>query len=122
MTVPSIDAFFRGRGDSRRLLEAVAREVDRLGGATVRVSRSQIAFRRKRNFALVWVPGKWLTDRPTAPLVLTVSFPKRDPSRRWKEINEVAPKRLTHHLELFRESDVDEEVGRWLQAAWERAA
>jgi hypothetical protein len=49
----TIDDFFRGRDDSRRLFDAISREVDRLGDATVRVSKSQVAFRRKKNFAVV---------------------------------------------------------------------
>lgn len=64
------DDFFRGRDVSRRLFNAVARQVDRLGNATIRVSKSQIAFRRKKNFALVWIPGQYLKNRSTAPLVL----------------------------------------------------
>jgi hypothetical protein len=49
----TIDDFFRGRDDSRRLFDAISREVDRLGDATVRVSKSQVAFRRKKDFAVV---------------------------------------------------------------------
>lgn len=118
----TIDVFFQDRDDSRRIFEAVSRQVNRLGNATIRVSKSQIAFRGKKNFALVWIPGQYLKNRPTAPLVLSLSFPKRDPSPRWKEITEVGPKRFTHHLELHRKNEVDEEVHRWLQAAWESAA
>lgn len=117
----TIDDFFRGRDDSRRLFDAVARQVERLGDAAIRVSKSQIAFRRKKNFALVWIPGQYLTNRPTCPLVLTISIPMRNPSARWKEIIEVGPKRFTHHLELYRKNEVDDEVRQWLKEAWERA-
>lgn len=118
----SISDFFQDRSDSRRLFNAILREVDQLGDATIRVSRSQIAFRRKRNFASVWIPGQYLKSRFTAPLVLTLSFSQRDPSSRWKEIVAIGPKRFTHHLELYRESEIDEEVRRWLRTAWESAA
>jgi hypothetical protein len=118
----TIDDFFRGRDDSRRLFDTVARQVDRLGGATIRVSKSQVAFRRKKNFALVWIPGQYLSNRPTAPLVLTISFPTRDPSPRWKSITEVRPNLFTHHLELYRKNEIDDEVRKWLQVAWEQAA
>lgn len=122
MPDPAIDGFFEGRETSRRLFEAVALEVACLDGVTVRVSKSQVAFRRRRNFALVWIPGQYLKGRSTAPLVLTLSFPQRDPSPRWKEITEIGPGRFTHHLELYGEADIDAEVCRWLQAAWEHAA
>lgn len=90
--------------------------VERLGNATMPVSKGQIAFRRKRNFAVVWVPGQYLQDRPTAPLVLTMTFPETNPSPRWKEIK-VGPQRFTHHLELYRTQEVDEQVYRWLKRA-----
>ena len=117
----TIDDFFRSRDDSRQLFDAVSHQVARVGDATIRVSKSQVAFHRKKTFALVWVPGQYLKDRPTAPLVLTLSFPKRDPSPRWKMITEVGPKRFTHHLELYRKDEIDEEVRHWLQVAWEDA-
>jgi hypothetical protein len=118
----TIDDFFRGKEQSRRLFDAVWREVDRLGDVTVRVSKSQVAFRRRKNFAVVWIPGQYLTNRPTAALVLTLSFPTPDPSPRWKKITEVGPRRFTHHLELYRRGDIDEVVRDWLQMAWEQAA
>lgn len=121
MSDPTIEEFFQGREASRQLLDTICREVYRLGDVTVRVSKSQVAFRRKKNFAVVWMPAQYLANRPTAPLVLTLSFPQRDRSPRWKEITQVAPKRFTHHLELFQEGDIDNQVRRWLQIAWEEA-
>ncbi len=122
MPALTITDFFRAREDSRQLFDAIAREVDRLGDATVRVSKSQVAFRRKGNFAVVWIPGQYLTHHPTAPLVLTLSLPARDPSPRWKEITEIGPRRFTHHLELHRNGDIDDEVRAWLRMAWEQSA
>ncbi len=118
----TIDDFFQGKEDSRQLFEAIANLVERLGDATVRVSKSQVAFRRKKNFAIVWIPGQYLKNRPTPPLVLTLSFQKRDPSPRWKEITQISPRRFTHHLELYGKQEVDEEVFWWLQKAWDKAA
>ncbi len=122
MTNATIDRFFQQRSDPRQLFDVLSREIDRLGAATMRVSKSQIAFRRKRNFAVVWMPGQYLKDYPTAPLVLTLSFPKPDPSPRWKEVVRIGPKRFTHHLELYRKRDIDAKVRRWLRSAWEQAA
>lgn len=118
----TIDDFFRGRDASRRLFDALSRRIQRLGESTIRVSKSQVAFRRRKNFAVVWVPAQYLKGGTTAPLVLTLAFGKRDPSPRWKEITKIAPGRFTHHLELHWPKDVDEEVGRWLLVAWKAAA
>ena len=116
----TVDEFFEGRATSRRLYDAVARHIAHLGKASIRVSKSQIAFRRSRNFAVVWIPARYLTGK-VAPLVLTLSFRHRDPSSRWKEIVAAGPGRYTHHLELFKTSDMDAQVDEWLQAAWNDA-
>jgi hypothetical protein len=116
-TARATEDFFAGRADSRRLFRVVSRAIRALGDCTTRVSKSQIAFRRRRGFAWVWVPAFYL-KRDTAPLVLTISLPYRDPSNRWKEIVEPYPQRFTHHLELHDVSDIDEEVTRWLRQAW----
>lgn len=112
------EAFFAGNDASRKLYEVVAREASALGKMSIRVTKSQIAFRRHRNFAVVWMPGQYLKGS-TAPLVLTFSFPWRDTSPRWKEVVQPAPGRFTHHLELYRLADIDEQVRAWLRSAWE---
>jgi predicted transport protein len=116
----TVDDSFEGRARSRRLYEAIARQIAAIGKTTIRVSKSQIAFRRRRNVAAVWIPGRYLAGE-TAPLVLTLSFPRPDSSSRWKEIVQIGPGRFTHHLELYKVSDVDEQVKIWLQAAWDAA-
>jgi predicted transport protein len=117
----TLDEFFRDASLSRKLFEALAAEIERFGKASVRVTKSQVAFRRKKNVAVVWLPGKYLKP-PVAPLVLALSFPKRDDSHRWKQITQVAPKRFTHHLELHALEDIDAQVRGWLHEAWEGAA
>jgi hypothetical protein len=116
----TLDEYFEGNEESRRLFEAVHKIIKTFGNAEIRVTKSQVAFRRRKSFAWVWIPGKYLR-REAAPLVLTLSFPDKDPSSRWKEIVEPSPGRLTHHLELYSTSDIDEEVRSWLKDAWGRA-
>lgn len=117
----TLDEFFAGQDLSRQIFETLRREVEAIGPADLRVSKSQVAFRRRKPFAWVWMPGQYLR-RQAAPLVLTLSFPGRDPSLRWKEIVEPAPGRFTHHLELYSTAAIDDEVRDWLRAAWIAAA
>ena len=91
--------------------------METIGPTELDIRKSQIAFRRGRAFAWVWMPGRYLRGK-VAPLVLTVGFPYRDGSPRWKEVVEPAPGRFTHHLELFSALDIDEEVRQWLKTAW----
>ena len=53
--------------------------------------------------------------------MLSLAFPARDGSPRWKQITEVTPGRFMHHLELRSEAEIDEEVRGWLRRAWEEA-
>lgn len=97
----------------RDILEASAPVV-------VRVSKSQIAFRRERGFAYLWLPGRYLA-RPGADVVLSIALGRRDPSPRWKQVVEPAPGQWMHHLEIGGVADVDDEVAAWLREAADRA-
>jgi len=114
----ALDAFFAGYDRSRALFETVRSAINSLGPVDMRVGKSQIAFRlgRRRAFAWVWIPGRYLR-RTSAPLVLTVALRRRDASARWKEVVEPAPGRFTHHLELHTAADIDDAVRAWLQEA-----
>lgn len=116
----ALDPFFAGDPLARQLFEALTEQILKLGPVPIRVSKTQVAFRRRRAFAWAWRPSLALR-RPAAPLVLSLSLPQRDPSPRWKEVVPPAPGRWMHHLELYSLDAVDEEVGGWLQAAWETA-
>ena len=113
----TLDEFFAGQEQSRQLFEALRQAVEAIGPVELRVTKSQIAFRRRKAFAWAWRPGQYLRGR-SAPLVLTLGLCRRDGSPRWKEIVEPAPGRFTHHLELYSRDDVDDEVRLWLREAW----
>ena len=117
----TLDEFFTGYEASRPIFEALREAIEELGPAEIRVTKSQVAFYRKKAFAWTWVPDRHLHGKH-APLVLTLGFRRRDSSPRWKEIVEPYPGRFTHHLELYSAADIDNEVRAWLQAAWETAA
>ncbi len=117
----ALERFFNGQDLARQIFEAVRAAQERVGPAELRVSKSQVGFRRRRVFAMVWMPEMYL-HRKAAPLVLTVSLHERDGSPRWKEIVEARPGYFTHHLELYGPEEVDEAVRGWLQAAWLLAA
>jgi len=117
----TLDKYFEGKDDSRQLCEALHSVIKIIGKAEIRVTKSQVVFRRRKAFAWVWMPGKYLRGKH-APLVLTVSMHYRDISPRWKEIADPAPGRFTHHLELYSTSDIDDEVHDWPWEAWRNAA
>ena len=116
----SLDEFFGDHKESRRLFDVLHRRIEAIGFSEINVTKSQIAFRRKKAFAWAWMPGKYLHGK-TAPLVLSLSFQERDASPRWKEIVEPARGRFMHHLEINSVDDIDAEVDGWLQSAWNQA-
>ena len=117
----TLDEFFGKNVQARRLFDALSEEIGLLGKFTIRVAKSQVAFRRRKNVAVAWMPGKYL-KASTAPLVLTLSFDAEDPSTRWKQVTKVSERRFTHHLELHKVGELDAQVREWLKAAWAAAA
>jgi hypothetical protein len=115
------DEFFADQEVPKQLFERVQQAMEAIGNASIRATKSQIAFRRKRAFAWVWMPGQYLKGKH-APLVLSIALPAREQSPRWKEIVEPSPGHFMHHLELRSIVDIDEAVSGWLRRAWEAAA
>lgn len=91
-----------------------------LGPFEVRTSKSQIAFRRRRGFAYLWLPGQHLKN-PDAEVVLSIALGRHDPSERFKEVVHPATHHWMHHLELHGPDEIDEEVVAWLREAVGRA-
>jgi hypothetical protein len=112
-----LDEFFEGYERSRLLFDALVRVIHEVGFYELRITKSQIAFRRKKNFAWVWIPGRYLGGN-RAPLVFTLSLASRDNSPRWKEIIEPVSGRFVHHLELYSKEDIDDEIHQWSTEAW----
>jgi hypothetical protein len=116
----TLDEYFKDEDESRKLFESLRGVIDSIGTAEIRVTKSQVAFRRRKAFAWAWMPGKYLRGK-SAPLVLTVSLHHKDPSPRWKQVLQPYPGRYTHHLELYFAEDIDKEVHDWLLEAWTAA-
>src|SRR5687768_10070473 len=81
----AVERFFAGHPLARAIFERVRAVVDAAGGCEIRVSKSQVAFRRRRGFAYLWLPDRYLA-RPAAEVVLTVALGRADRSPRWKEV------------------------------------
>jgi hypothetical protein len=116
-----LEQYFSGQDPvARSLFDAVAAAVRSIGEAEVRVTTSQIAFRRARSFAWTWLPGQYLSGA-VAPLVLTVDLHRFDTSPRWKEVAEPTLNHFMHHLELHSPDDLDAGVLDCLREAWTAA-
>jgi hypothetical protein len=92
-----------------------------LGPVEVRTTKSQIAFRRRRGFAYLWLPGQYL-KHPDAEVVLSIALGRHDGSERFKEVVHPVARHWMHHLELHGPDEIDDEVVAWLREAAERAS
>lgn len=119
-TALSPDELFDGTPLGREVYDAVAALVDPFGPVTVRVTRSQAAFRRRVGFCWVWPPGRYLAH-PAAEVVVSVALPRQDASGRWKQVVAVTGRRWMHHLEVRGLDDLDDEVAGWLAEAYAAA-
>ena len=115
------EAFFAGHPDALAAYRTVRGMVDSIGPAEVRTTRSQVAFRRRRGFAYLWLPGRWLAN-PGAEVVLSIALTRHDDSPRFKEVAHPAPTVWIHHLEIRDLADLDVEVLAWLGEAYEHGA
>lgn len=112
----TVEEFFDGSPEGLAVYRAVAEAVEAIGPVRARVSKSQIAFRRRTGFAFVWRPGAYV--RSEVPAVLSIALPVRLESERFKSVVHPAPTVWMHHLELTAAGQVDDEVRGWLVDAY----
>lgn len=114
------EAFLAGHPVALATWVAVRSTVEACGPFEVRVTRSQIAVRRRRGFAYLWLPGRWLRN-PGAEVVLSIALDHEILSTRFKQVVRPAPGTWMHHLEVRDAVEIDGEVAGWLRDACARA-
>jgi hypothetical protein len=106
-----------GASEAYRVVRAMLEEI---GPVEVRTTRSQVAFRRRRGFAYLWLPVAWARGSGVH-VVVSMALPRHDASRRWKQVAHPAPGVWMHHLEVRAVADLDYEVRAWLGEAYAHA-
>jgi len=112
--------FFDGHPRAWPVFERVRDVLAEMDVTEVRTSRSQVAFRRRRGVAYLWMPGRWLTH-PTSEVVLSIGLGREIESPRFKEVAHPTEGEWMHHLEIHDADEVDAEVVGWLREAAERS-
>jgi hypothetical protein len=112
-------ALFAGRPFALTVVDRVQDLVASIGEATIRTTRSQIAFRHRRGFAYLWPPV--FGDRGVE-IVLSIALARHDPSPRFKQVAHPAPRIWMHHMEIRDLAQLDDEVRTWLREAFEDAS
>ncbi|NUT42454.1 MAG: hypothetical protein HOV86_20950 [Thermoactinospora sp.] len=117
--MPTVEEFFEDSPEGLAIYRKIAGAVESIGEATVRVSKSQIAFRRRKGFAYVWRPGTYVDS--DVPAVLSIVLDHAIDSSRFKEVAHPARQVWMHHIEMSAVADVDDEIRRWLGEAYGEA-
>jgi hypothetical protein len=114
------DELFDGFPDTLALYEHVRRVMASIGPVTVRVTRSQVAFRHRKGFAYFWRPGQYVHN--DVPAVLSIALSRELSSDRIKEVAHPSPDVWMHHGELRTAREIDQQVRAWLDEAYAGAA
>lgn len=114
------EEFFAGHPLGVLVFRKVQSVVQGYADVQVRTSKSQVAFRRKRGFVYLWLPGQYLRN-PAAEVALSIALGRHDQSTRFKQVVHPATRHWMHHLEIGDIRDIDDEVVGWIREAADRA-
>ena len=112
-------AFFTREPRALPLFEAVMAKVcAKFVGVAVRVSKTQIAFANKYNFAFVSLPYRRAKGDPEVCIILTFGLSRRAEHPRIRVAVEPYPNRWTHHVCISDVREVDDQVMAWVGEAY----
>lgn len=111
--------FFAGHADALPLYEALRdRVLTELDGAHIKVSRTQIAFANRHNFAFVsFLPVRRAGRRPGTYITVSFGLRARVDSPRIDAATEPYPERWTHHVLVASPDQIDDELMGWITEA-----
>lgn len=111
--------FFDKHPDALPLYELFEQKLlSELGGADIKVQKTQISFSNKHNFAFVsFLPVRKAKERPQTYIVITFGLGHRVESPRINAATEPYPNRWTHHVLISEPEEIDEELMGWVKEA-----
>ena len=118
MTNKEIEAFFAGKPEAKALFMAVERKIQAIGPAIIKVSKTQISFATRTQFAWVWMPLPTDRKRPLHSLVLSFGCGRRIVNDQIVEAIEPYPGRWTHHVIIAEAVDLTSAVDAWIREAY----
>jgi len=118
MTNKEKEAFFSGKPEARELFMAIERKIRAIGPAIITVSKTQISFATRTQFAWVWLPQPTDRKRPLNSLVLSFGCGRRIDHEQIVEAVEPYPGRWTHHVIIAEEADLIQALDTWLREAY----
>ena len=116
-----VKSVFKSMPGAMDLYGSIERLLMSLPGVAVEVKKTQAGFRHRKMFAWVWLPIRKVRGRPDVYVVLSIRLRRKICSARVAEAVEPYPGRWVNHIIVTEESDLDDELLRWLEEAYEFA-
>lgn len=113
-----VEAFFAGKPETKALFMAVERKIRAIGPAIITVTKTQISFATRTQFAWVWMPLATDRKRPLHSLVLSFGCGRQIVHDQIVEAVEPYPGRWTHHVIIAEEADLTGVLDVWLLEAY----
>ncbi len=106
-----LERHFGGKAkEIRDIYRAVLRAIRQCGPVRVLPEKTRIAFQVRMSFAQLTPRSKWVDGH--------VVLARRLEQPRFRKIETISPRNHVHHFRLTSATEVDEQVLRWLQAAY----
>jgi len=118
--IRTLEQLFAGRPAALELFFVTRAVIESFGPVLMEVMKTQVSFGAKTKFAWVCLPQMWIRKQPEEGIALTFSLKRRIGDSRVKEVVEPRPGRFTHHVFIWTEADLDNEVRAWLREAYEQ--
>jgi hypothetical protein len=118
----TIEDFFAGKSVQLSLFQHIRAYIETLDEVRIKVSKTQISFAAKRQFAWVWLPMEWDKRRPPDCLVLSFALTSQIADPQVVQAVEPTPGRWMHHVIIQTASDLNDAVRGWLRQASESDA
>ncbi|MPM19104.1 hypothetical protein SDC9_65522 [bioreactor metagenome] len=118
MTNKEIEAFFAGKPEAKALFQIVEQKIRAIGPAIIKVSKTQISFATRTQFAWVWMPQPTDRKRPLHSLVLSFGCGRQIVHDQIVEAIEPYPGRWTHHVIIAEEADLTDVLDVWIREAY----
>jgi hypothetical protein len=89
-----------------------------IGPIKIKVSKTQISFANRRQFAWIWLPLPWDKRRPPHSIVLSFALPKQISDKKIVKAIQPYPGRWMHHMIIENGNNVNSKVCKWLKQAY----
>jgi hypothetical protein len=113
-------AFFNRMPQAYPLYTALKRAVlSRQPDTVIVIQKSQIAFKNKHPFMMVWLPMRTIKERPAIYLVVSFGLDRAIQHPRIIQGVKTGPNRYMHHTLISEVNQLDDLVMQWIdESAW----